>query len=724
MEATECGAAALGIILGYYQLFVPLPELRQACGVSRDGSKASNLLKAAHNYGMKGKGFQMSLEALKELTCPYIVFWNFNHFLVVERFSHNRVYLNDPATGRRSVSLQKFDEAYTGVVLVIEPDSNFQPGGKQNIFLPSLWQRLHSEKTAIVYAVLAGLLLVISGLAIPIFTQVFVDGILIQEQSDWLFFLLGAMIFAAIVRACLTLLQLKILRRLRLKLSMTMSSVFLWHLLKLPSQFYAQRFAGEISDRVRINDQVAEVISGRLATTVIDLILIVFYGGILLIYDWQLTLIGMSFALLKLVTLQLFSRQRVDVNRRLVQEQGKVAGVEIAGLQSLETIKASALESDFFARWAGYYAQSINTQQQLGLTNLTLSLLTFALNSLTTILILVVGGYRVISGHLTIGMLIAFHSLMQSFQQPVNNLVDFGSTIQELVGNLYRLDDVLKSGKREEGIGNREEELSQTVSKKYFGKNDIVSPSQPVVTSDQTKLLGSVELRNISFAYSPIAAPLIDNFSLSIQPGQRIALIGGSGSGKSTIARLIAGLYPIRDGEILFDGKPRQHWQEATLTNSIAFVEQEIILFAGTVRDNLTLWDASIPQTILVRACKDAAIHEVIMALPGGYDAEITEDGANLSGGQRQRLEIARALVQNPRILIMDEATSALDGQTESIINQNLRHRGCTCIIAAHRLSKIRDCDEIILLSSGRVVTRGSFEQLRKEEEFRNFFGI
>lgn len=698
MEAVECGAAALGIILGYYRLIVPLPKLRQACGVSRDGSKASNVLKAARNYGMKAKGFKMQLEALKELSCPYIVFWNFNHFLVVEGFVGNRVYLNDPATGPRSVSLQEFDEAYTGVVLVIEPGEEFTPGGKKASIISALTTRLQSSQVAIIYSVIAGFLLVIPGLVIPVFTQVFVDEILVQGQQDWLMPLLIGMVVTALLRGLLKQLQLQSLRRLRLKLSVGMSSRFLWHILQLPTQFYAQRFAGEISNRVSINDQVAEVLSGRLATTLIDLVVVVLYTLVMFLYDWRLTLIGIFFALLNVATLQWVSRQRVDTNLRLVQESGKASGVAIAGLQSMETLKASALESDFFARWAGYYTKSINAQQDLGLTNQVLSLLPFLLNSLTTILILVVGGFRVMSGFLSIGMLVAFQSLMQSFLEPVNSLVDFGSTLQELEGDLNRLDDVLN---------NPIDEQLQVTSESQ------TSSSQP---ANLVKLQGYVELRDISFGYTQVEAPLLSDFNFSLQPGQRVALVGGSGSGKSTVAKLVSGLYQPWGGEILFDGKPRSQWQRSILSNSVAMVEQDILMFEGSVRDNLTLWDVTVPDQSLVKACRDAAIHEVIMALPGGYDGQLAEGATNLSGGQRQRLEIARALVNNPSILIMDEATSALDAETEKIIDQNLRLRGCSCIIVAHRLSTIRDCDEIIVLDRGQVVQRGTHDELKQQE--------
>lgn len=697
MEAVECGAAAMGIILGYYGRIVPLPQLRRDCGVSRDGSKASNILKAARNYGFQAKGFKKGLKQLQELRPPYIVFWNFNHFIVVEGFRQQRVYLNDPASGPRHVSLEEFDQGYTGVVLVLEPGSEFTKGGRKPSMMLSLWSRMGSAVGALVYCLVAGFFLTLVGLAVPVFSQVFVDDILVQQRHDWLRPLLLGMAIATVLQGSLTLLRLRYLRRLKIKLAVSMCSRFLWHILRLPVSFYAQRFAGEISNRTTLNNQVADVLSGKLATTGIDAVMVIFYALVMLQYDWVLTLLVVSFAAVNVLTLQWISRQRVDANQRLIQEYGKAAGLSIAALQTIETLKASGLESDFFGRWSGYYTKAIQSQQELGVANQTFSVLPTLLSALSSMLLLVVGGLRVMDGHLSIGMLVAFQGLMQSFQMPVNNLVSFGSTLQELEGNLIRLDDVLDNP------------VDPQLETRSEQPDDIIQFASP-------RLQGYVELRNITFGYSRLDSPTIENFNLSIKPGQRVALVGGSGSGKSTIAKLVSRLYEPWTGEILFDGIPRQQISQQILTNSVALVEQEILLFGGTIRDNLTLWDATIPDKNLIQACQDAAIDDVIFSMSGGFESELIEGAANLSGGQRQRLEIARALVNNPAILVMDEATSALDAETEQIIDQNLRRRGCTCIIVAHRLSTIRDCDEIIVLERGKVVQRGTHQQLWQVE--------
>lgn len=693
MEAVECGAAALGIILGYYGRIVPLTELRVECGVSRDGSKASNVLKAARLYGLNAKGFKKSLADVQTIKPPFIVFWNFNHFLVVEGFAGKTVYLNDPATGPRTVTFDEFDQAFTGVILVMEPGPDFQKGGKKKGILTALISRLENSRQAIIFCLVAGILLTIPRLAVPAFTQVFIDEVLVENRSDWLRPLLLGMVFVALLRGLLARLRLTYLRRLLLKLSVAMSGQFLWHTIRLPVGFYAQRFAGEISSRAQLNSKVAEVLSGRLATTAIDSIMMVFYALIMLFYDPLLTLIAILFAAANFVALQSLSRNRVDANIRLSQETGKVAGVAISGVQTIETVKASGLESDLFSKFAGYYAKTINAQQELGLPTRILGTLPTVLTSLAVTSILVVGGFRVMAGTLSIGGLIAYQALTQEFLKPVNDMVNFGSTLQELEADLNRLDDVLEN----------------PVDPEAQRQGD----GQQTYTQDSFKLQGYIELRGLTFGYNRLGDPLISDLSLSLKPGQRVALVGGSGSGKSTVAKLLTGLYEPWSGDILLDGIPRHQIPRPILANSLAMVEQEIFLFAGSVRENLTLWDSTVPEADIIRACQDAAIHDLILNMPGGYNCQLSEGGRNLSGGQRQRLEIARALVRNPAVLVLDEATSALDAETELIIDKNLRRRGCSCVVVAHRLSTIRDCDEIIVLARGKVVQRGTHEKLR-----------
>ncbi|EDX85089.1 peptidase, C39 family [Synechococcus sp. PCC 7335] len=736
MEAVECGAAALSMVLGYYGRFIPLAELRASCGVSRDGVTAANVLKAARNYGLLSKGYKKSIDSLKALAPPFIVFWNFNHFLVVDEITDTSVRLNDPALGPRKITPADFDEGYTGIVLTFTPGEDFVRGGRPASAISGLRRRLSGSVGALVFCALTGFLLVLPTLALPAFSRIFIDNVLLAKRLDWLPYVLLGMGITVLLQAVLTGLQLRYLRSLRVKLAVGMTSRFVWHVLRLPVGFYAQRFAGEISDRISLNDGVAGVLSGRLTTTAISMVMIVFYAIAMWQYDIPLTLIVVSFAAINVMTLQWVSRTRTDANRRLAQEYGKASGVSIAGLQSIETLKASGIESDFFARWAGYYTKATNAQQELGLTNRLLGLLPALLTMLTTLALLIIGGWRVIHGSLSIGMLVAFQLLMQSFQGPVRNLVGFANTLQVLQGNLERLDDVLENevdivfdegpsfGKnttqtsleRSHANHRADSQALGAVGESDHQKSGDQQISKGAQHSPHFRLSGTINITNLSFSYSPLDAPLIKDFNLSIQPGERIAFVGGSGSGKSTLVKIIAGLYQPTVGEICFDNKPRREIPRAVITNSVAMVEQDILLFAGSIRDNLTLWDSTVPDAQLQQACQDAAIEEAILALPYGYDAQLLEGGQNLSGGQRQRLEIARALVNNPSILIMDEATSALDSETEKIIDQNLRRRGCTCLIVAHRLSTIRDADEIIVLERGQVVQRGTHEELWRQE--------
>jgi NHLM bacteriocin system ABC transporter peptidase/ATP-binding protein len=689
MEAVECGAASLAIMLAAHGRWVPLADLRRDCGVSRDGSKASNVLAAARRYGMKAKGFKKSLEGLQDLRPPFIVFWNFNHFLVVEGFGDGRVWLNDPSAGRRSVTLAEFDEAYTGVVLVLEPGPEFVRGGHRPSIVKALRRRLAGHYPPLLYCMLVGLLLVVPGLAVPVFSQIFVDRILVEGLHDWLQPLLIGMAVTAGLDVCLYRLRTLHLRRLKLALSVGLSTEFLWHLFRLPAGFYAQRFAGEIASRFRLNDNVAAILSGRLAITAIDALMVLFYGAMMLFYDVPLTLVAMAFAVVNVLVLRWLSHRRADASLALQVAHGKVAGTAIAGLQAIETLKASASEGDFFTKWAGYNTAAINASQRFAKQELVLGLLPGVVGSLSTLSLLVIGGLRVMDGHLSIGMLTAFQSLTASFLAPVASLMNLGSTLQTLQSDISRLDDVLG--------------------------NQALAVATPATTAT-VRLQGAIDLVDVSFGYNPVESPLITGFSLSVLPGQRVALVGGSGSGKSTLAKLVSGLYQPTGGDVRFDGAGRAAWPQAVLANSIALVDQDIVLFSGPVRDNLTLWDDTVAEETLVAACRDAAIHDVILALPGGYDAVLGEGGIALSGGQRQRLEIARALVGNPAILIMDEATSALDAETEAIIDRNLRRRGCTCLIVAHRLSTFRDCDEIIVLDRGQAVQRGTHDALSQTD--------
>ncbi len=693
MEATECGAAALSIVMEYFGSFIPLSRLREECGVSRDGSKASNVLKAARKYGVEARGFRKEPKDLREMEMPVIIHWNFNHFLVCEGFSGKKVYLNDPARGRLVVTQDELDHSFTGVVLTFKPTADFKVTGRRPSLLPALSRRMVGATVPLIFLALVGLCLAVPGIVAPVFTKVFVDDILIGGKFDWLEMLLLGMALTAVLRAALTALQRTYLVKLLMKVGVNMSTRFLWHALRLPVGFFLARSPGDLAQRSGLNDAVSNTLSARLSTVLLDMMLVAIYFGFMLYLDPWLTGIGCVTVVLHLLLLRAAAQMREDLSRQVSQHAGKLAGVSASGLQMIETIKATASENEFFGQWAGYQAKLVVAQQAAIRREQLVAAASSLLSHANSLLVLSIGAMRVMDGHLSVGTLVAFQSLMLSFMRPVESLASVGGALQQLRGDLERLDDVLQH------------EPDDQVERRN-------APAADGQEAPVRRLNGELELKNLTFGYLPFSPPLLSALDLHIAPGERVALVGGTGSGKSTAAKLVCGLYKPWEGQILFDGEERENINPRTLSASVAMVDQEVSLFEGTIRDNLTLWDDTVPETEIVQAAKDACIHEDITKLQGGYDAKVTEGGFNFSGGQRQRLEIARALVRQPALVVLDEATSALDPETELKVDQNLRRRGCSCLIIAHRLSTIRDCEEIIVLEKGHVVERGSHEEL------------
>jgi NHLM bacteriocin system ABC transporter peptidase/ATP-binding protein len=697
MEAVECGAAALCIVLRHYGRHVSLEELRIACGVSRDGSKASSVARAARSYGLTAQGMRLEIDALDLHRFPMIVFWNFNHFVVLEGLDQRRAWLNDPATGPRIVGIDEFSRSFTGVALVFKPQPDFQRSGKPRGLIAALDKRLRNGHMGLLYVFIASLAMVVPGLAIPVFSQVFVDSYLIGRLDSWVKPLLLGMLLTALLRASLVWLQQSTLLRLETRLALASSADFLWHVLRLPIDFFSQRHAANIAQRVGANDNIAQLVSGELATNAVALVTLVFYAAIMFAYDVVLTSVGIALTLLNVWLMAYLSRSRQDATLRLQKERGKLGATLVGGIQIIETIKAGGGEADFFTRWVGLRAAANNTEQALRFYSQIIGTLPLLISAVITAFILGYGGMRVMAGDMTVGMLVAFQSLMASFSAPVNNLMGLAGRLQEARADLDRLEDV----------------LNYPIDPRFSGGSQ---PGAATAPGDDEKLQGSLELRHVSFGYSRLEPPLLDDFCLSLAPGQRVALVGSSGSGKSTVAKLVMGLHQPWSGEILFDGRRRSEIAPRVLNASLAGVDQEVFLFSGSVRDNLSLWDQGLPEPDMVRAGQDAAIHSTVAARSGGYDAVVTEGASNFSGGQRQRLEIARALAGNPRILVLDEATAALDTATEKEIDDKLRRRGCTCLIVAHRLSTIRDCDEIIVMEQGRIIERGTHAALLAQQ--------
>ncbi|WP_406843960.1 NHLP family bacteriocin export ABC transporter peptidase/permease/ATPase subunit [Flavobacterium soyae] len=699
MESVECGAAALSIILGHFGKFVPLEKLRIACGVSRDGLKATNIIKAAKEFGLDAKGYAKSIEKLMQIKTPAIIFWNFNHFLVLEGFTKKKVYLSDPAQGRYSVSHQEFDDAYTGVVLTFDPNESFEKGNEKKGLMGSLLSRVASSKLSITYIIIASLFLVIPGLIIPSFLTVFIDKYLVNNFSGFVMPLLLIMGGILIINSVLVYLQQYFLLKLETKLALVTSSKFLWHVFHLPIAFFTQRYSGEVGNRVSLNDKVAKLLSGDLANAALNVIVVIFYAILMFSYDVTLTLIGIFMAALNIIILKCVATARKDGSRRLSNETGKLLGTTTSGISMIETLKASGRENDFFTNWIGYLAKVMNAQQELGWLTIRLNVLPSLITSLTNFLILGIGALRIMDGEMTLGALVAFTYLMNNFITPVNQLVTVGNTLHETESDMGRIDDVLNY------------EIDNQFREKESNKNSQSDHNE----IPKNKLIGYFEMKDVTFGYNTTMPALIENFNLKLKPGSRVALVGGSGSGKSTVAKIASGLYDPWKGEVLLDGKKRETIARNIITSSLAVVDQDVIVFNGTIKENISFWDSMISEKHIINSARDAAIHDVISARSDGYDSAVMEGGTNFSGGQRQRIEIARALSGNPTILVMDEATSALDPTTEKTVMDNIKKRGCTCLIVAHRLSTIIDCDEIIVMELGKIVERGSHQELLKQ---------
>ncbi len=684
MEAVECGAASLAIILGHYGRFEPLEELRQKCGVSRDGSTAGSVMRAARKFGLEGKGMQLDLADLPRLPLPAIVFWRFNHFLVLEGYGR-KVRLNDPATGPRSVTWDEFDQSFTGIALTLQPGPGFRPGGERRRVLAALLARRPHLGSVLYLTVLLGLIVAIAGLTVPILTRVFVDDVLLGGGQNAIGGLIAAMGIATVLTLLAGVLRQSLLVRAEAVFALGSAARFVRHLLRLPVAFFDQRQAADLTNRVRSNDVVADVLARRLASTVVDCLLVVAYGVLLVQYNVLLGLLAVLFAGLNVATLRYVSAIRKSAVAGLQADRGKLFTTVYTTIHMIESIKAGGEEQTGFQRFAGRAAAVASGQQRLGLSTAVVGVVPALLAMLNTAVLLWVGGRQVLAGTLSVGLLIGMQVLITLMNQPVTSLTVLGSRLQETSADLSRLRDV----------------------ENYPAPPVPVSRVAPVAPPD-----GHLRIEGLTFGYNPLAKPIIEGLDLDLPPGSRVALVGGSGSGKSTIGRLVAGLYEPWSGRITIDGMTRGEIDPELWASAVAYVDQDQLLFEGTVRDNVTFWDPTIGDDEIIAALTDACIYEDIARRPGGLSSLVAEDGRNFSYGQRQRLEIARALVRRPSLIILDEATSALDAETEVNVDRNLRRRGATCLIIAHRLSTIRDCDLIAVLGAGGELERGTHDQL------------
>lgn len=692
MEALECGAASLAMVLAYYKRFVPLEQLRVDCGVSRDGSKASNILKAAQYHGMRVKGYRYSVEKVRSLqTLPAIIHWDFNHFVVLDGFKKDKAVINDPASGVVEVSMEEFEKSFTGVTLVMEPDEDFEPFGKPKSVWDFLGKYIKKYRGGLVGILLCGLLIAILGAFTPIFSKIFMDYVLLSNAEEWMNYLWHGMLILLVLLFLIKMLLSALLFRAKLTMGIQMNMEFIWHALRLPVEFFHQRSPGDISSRQMDNDEVTLVLFEKLAPIVIDVLMAVLYFAILWILNPWMALLAFGAMLVQFLVMYLMSEKNQMESKNISRDEGKYIGAAMSGISMIETIKSSGAEEAYFRKIAGYLAKYNNSRTNLQIRLLVTDFLPKMVTELCNSFILILGIYYILSGDITIGLLLAFQGFLSQFLSPVGAVLSAGSEIQQVTSKLERIDDVFQYPVDVELDIEAEDALS---------------------VQNYERLTGKLEFQDICFAYGRLSPLFIENFNLTVKPGEIIALVGGSGSGKSTIANLIMGLYPLRSGKILFDGKERKDIDRYVFTQSVGIVNQSISIFKDTVRNNLTLWDQNVSEHILIDACKAAGIYEDIMMRPEGLDYMLTEGGRNLSGGQRQRIEIARAFIKQPSLLILDEATSALDPPTERKVMDAVRKKGITCVIIAHRLSTVRGADQIIMLEHGKVVEKGNHDTL------------
>ena len=697
MEATECGAASLAMVFAYFGKYLPLEQMRIETGVSRDGCNAANIMRCAKKFGLECHGYRREPEALKTIELPCIIHWNFNHFVVFEGIKGKYVYLNDPAVGRRRLTWEELDDGFTGIVLTFKPTERFQKEKRESGSIRFVVERLRGQYGVLFKLVYIGLLLVFPGLVLPVLSQIFMDDILVAGYKDWLTKLLVFMGALVLLKVGLSYYRSLVLQKLRSKMTLVSGYGFLRHMLRLPVSFFDQRYAGDLVERMESNTNVNEFLAGELAETVLNIIVAIFYLIVLIFYSPIMTAVGMVDILICLASVFISNRMISGTTMKLQISGGKLYGAVCAGLSITDTIKASGAETEYTSRVLGFQAKQANLEQELNKYQQIANAIPDAAGKVADALFLMVGGILVIRGQLTLGMLLAYNSLFDSFSEPVNQLVGVIQKIQKLKADMERVEDISKY----------EQDVRYLDDKK---------------AGAQRKLSGDIELRDVSFGYSALKPPLVEHFSFHLGSGESIAFVGASGCGKSTVSKMVSGLYRPWGGEILVDGKPMTEIPTEVLNASIATVSQNIVLFAGSIRDNLTMWNPAVLEEDMIEAAKDACIHDFIVRQKDGYDYQLSEGADNVSGGQRQRLEIARALATKPTILVMDEATSALDPIVEKQILDNIKRRGCTCVIVAHRLSAIRDCNQIVVMNQGKIVQRGTHRSLKDEDGYYREF--
>lgn len=693
----ETGSVSLSMIFEYYGLYLNRDQTREEAGISEEGTTSERIIQ-----GFKSNGFDASLhkdvnDKLSNVLFPAIAKWKNNKFCVLTKLKGNSVYINDPESGRIKLGLDSFNKSFEGELIEAVPNDSFEPKGNKYKSISIIKQWIVNDKAAMYYFIMLSLILIIPGIIFPATYKVFLDNIIGLNEEYLYKPLIALMILLMLFSSFVTYLQQRTAANLEIKLAVLQTAKFFRYLLRLPLPFFLSRHVGELNHRIPINSSLAIIIAYTLPKTLINLVSIFVFALVMFKYNVFLTIVGVAFAVLNLIALKIISKKREALNQIIVQNNGRALSISVDGLKSIESIKAAAAENDFFSIWVGYQTNMINNQQKLGFTNQFLNVLPSLLQNLNSIILICLGAGLVIYGYLTIGLLIAFQALMGNFTGPLSLLLSEGGSLQDAVSDLTTIRDAT------------DVPVDESFTRTDYEKIEDVKASN-------AKLVGELELKNITFGYNKYEKPLFKDFSLKIKPGQSVALVGSSGSGKSTIAKLILGINKKWEGEINIDGKPITDYNPLYLANSLSMVFQDTFLYSGTIKDNITMWNESIPRNNITRAANDACLDDLLLERENGLESRVEEAGKNMSGGQQQRVEIARALATNPSILILDEATSALDTITEKNVTTNLRKRSCTTLVIAHRLSTIRNCDKIIVLHHGSIVQEGTHNELIKEK--------
>lgn len=689
MESTECGAASLAMILAYYGKTVTLEELRRECGVSRNGVNAKSIVKAAQYHKLQTRAVRVNIDGVKQVKTPAIIHWNMDHFLVLCGFGKKGVTLADPAYGIRTVSLEEFSKSFTGIVLEFSPSADFEKdkGGKNaNDYISGC---IKSFLPNIIYFIFLELCAVIGSSSLLFLDSVFIDRILIGKNVQNSNMLLKVLLCAGLLIALSSVFNTNIRHRIGKLLNIDINSGFMKHMLNLPIEFFSQRNEGDLTNRQNSNVQMGMKLSNMLSPVFGYVTQIIIYFILIATLDVHIAFIGVFCAAANIAAMVISSKKYEEKMHSYSRDIGVLQGDISRTIDMIETIKACGAEDTVFAKLMASGTQTLNTKTQIDKTGVYTSSLFKFLNAFGLGAVLIAGVWKILSGSMTTGILIASQALVAAMLEPLGNAVNTGIEMQTLKGEMVRTNDVM-----------------------HYNEDDKFLDEDTYQTKE---IDGDIKLEDITFSYNPLDVPFIEGFNLTIKKGGSVAITGASGSGKSTIAKIIAGLYRESGGLITFNDTLRSDINHYYFYSKTAVVSQNIRLFEGTVLDNITMWDDSISYNEVVAAAKATCIHDDIISRKGGYREMVTENGKNFSGGQRQRIEIARALVKKPSVIIMDEATSSLDADTEEKIMNNIKSLGITRIIVAHRLSTIMDSDEIIVMEHGKIAERGRHDELMAE---------